>query len=146
MEEIKGTMLQWRERTLVPNPQQKILLSSFTTESRFHGRHWLKRSLVKKREGRTECARVHLHAHPGVELPNQQYLCLWGESPVNGGKAGTAGSVSSAVVYMCNLDKIMWDVLQGVERRNLNKILGKYEPNARVIALIQNSRTACVLP
>jgi hypothetical protein len=65
--------------------------------------------------------------------------------PLGRGKAGTAGPVSSAIVPMCNQDENMWDVLQGVERKNFNKILGKHEPNERVIALIQNSRTACVL-
>lgn len=62
--------------------------------------------------------------------------CAFEQRPKNGGRAGAAGSVSAAVACLCTRDKIMWDVLQGAERRNLNKILGKYEPNARVIALI----------
>lgn len=52
------------------------------------------------------------------------------------GKVGIVGLVSFVIVFMCNQDENMWDVLQGVERKNFNKILGKYELNERVIVFI----------
>ena len=70
-------------------------------------------------------------ARQGVLGSIVSHTCAFEQKPTNGGEPGTAEQLC-----LCNQGTMVWDVLQGVERRNLNKILENYEPNAGVIALI----------